>query len=465
MKLPEVKKLQELINVSSEILLILDREGNIIYSNKSINLLGYTPEEVISKPFSKLVAGHQRLNIEKKLLTSAKKGKKIFYKILLRTKEAATLSGEINGVHNGENYFLSIKVIENENVPRDILDTLESGILLVDEDMKIIYHNPYVSHVFENRRYTHLKQLPYGIGQKVEEFIKRGAQTAEIQIPSGRFFGIRFAKFESASFSGIMIHFRDITEQKLMERAMAEFDRFSSLGQLASGLAHEIKNPLAGMKLMALRLKRELNNENKEIVDRMIRQIDRIDSLIKTLFSQVKAQMVHFTKCNLENIAEDIRELVSTELLKNGIFFDMQVSTRPFVIADCDQVHTILLNLVLNAIDSVKQVKGERRIEIVITNSPAKCPNCGVPFISLEVRDTGTGIKKEDIDKIFYPFFTTKPEGTGLGLFLVHKLVKENKGLINVKSQYNQGSTFIVYLHSVNAGAEACFGEEISSVL
>ncbi|MCD6131530.1 MAG: PAS domain S-box protein, partial [Candidatus Hydrothermae bacterium] len=166
MKLPEVKKLQELINVSSEILLILDREGNIIYSNKSINLLGYTPEEVISKPFSRLVAGHQRLNIEKKLLTSAKKGKKIFYKILLRTKEAATLSGEINGVHNGENYFLSIKVIENENVPRDILDTLESGILLVDEDMKIIYHNPYVSHVFENRRYTHLKQLPYGIGQK-----------------------------------------------------------------------------------------------------------------------------------------------------------------------------------------------------------------------------------------------------------------------------------------------------------
>lgn len=465
MKLPEVKKLQELVNVSSEILLILDRGGNISYANRSINLLGYTPEEVISKPFSKLVAGHQLHNIEKKLLTGSKKGKKIFYKVLLKTKEGATLSGEINGMYDGENFFLSIKVIENENVPKDILDTLESGIVLVDRDMRIIYHNPYVSYVFENRRYTHLKQLPYGIGQKLEEFIKRGAQTAEIQVPSGRFFGIRFAKFESASFNGIMIHFRDITEQKLMERAMTEFDRFSSLGQLATGLAHEIKNPLAGMKLMALRLRREIDNKNKEIVDRMIGQINRIDSLIKTLFSQVKARTVNFTKCNLEKIAEDIRELVSTELFKNGIFFDMQVSTRPFVIADCDQVHTILLNLVLNAIDSVKQVKGERRIEIVIANSPAKCPTCGVPFISLEVRDTGVGIKKEDIDKIFYPFFTTKPEGTGLGLFLVHKLVKENKGLINVKSEYNKGSTFIVYLHSVNAGAEACFGEDISSVL
>ena len=465
MKLPEVTKLQELVNISSEILLILDKEGKITYANKSINLLGYTPEELISKPFSKLVVGHQRRNIEKKLLMQGKKGRKLFYKILLRTKEAATLSGEINGICNGENFFISIKVIENENVPRDILNTLESGIILVDEDMKIIYHNPYVSHVFENRRYTHLKQLPYGIGQKLEEFVKRGTQTAEIQVPSGRFFGIRFAKFEGTNSSGIMIHFRDITEQKLMERAMTEFDRFSSLGQLASGLAHEIKNPLAGMKLMALRLKRELDDENKKILDRMIKQIDRIDSLIKTLFSQVKAKTVYFTKCNLENIAEDIRELVGTELLKNGIFFDMQVSTRPFVIADCDQVHTILLNLVLNAIDAVKQVKGERRIEIVIANSPAKCPSCGVPFISLEVRDTGMGIKKENIDKIFYPFFTTKPEGTGLGLFLVHKLIKENKGLINVKSELNKGSTFIVYLHSVNRGVEACFGEEISSVL
>ena len=87
MKLPEIKKLLELVNVSSEILLILDREGNIIYSNKSINLLGYTPEEVISKSFSKLVAGHQRLNIEKKLLTSAKKGKKYFIKFSLEQKK------------------------------------------------------------------------------------------------------------------------------------------------------------------------------------------------------------------------------------------------------------------------------------------------------------------------------------------------------------------------------------------
>lgn len=455
---------RQLLNEIEEIVIVFDSNYNIQLVNKLIEELGYEAETLIGRPLLRMFPPHSRPLVKKKI-------EEFKSPVLFRNKvvNAEGLSVDVEMKVNrlrvgGKHYFMmTFKPVINNSLGEKAIDLIKSGILVVDNTGRVFYKNAFIHILFGKRTIYHINNLPPKVARGLLHAIQNDLTTGEFELNGGRFIGFVCEKYEENSKTLYLFHLKDITEKKLMERAMKTFDKISSLDSLATGLAHEIKNPLAGMRLMAQRLDKELeksgNERNREYIRRIIKQIDRIDHLIKTLFSQVKQHTIEFDVFDVSKLIEDVYSFNENEFVKNGIFFKLKVKTEPLVVADQNQMHNVFSNLILNAVDALKQVKGERKIEVVIRDSNLNCPICGTRYKAIDVIDTGKGIKKENISKLFYPFFTTKPEGTGLGLFLVQKLIKENKGLINVESEVGKGTVFTVYLHSKEAKNKGCFSK------
>lgn len=446
----------KLLTLSPDIFLVLDKRKSIVFASPGVSALGYSSDEVLNLPFANFLAGHLRPIVEKKI-NEAQPRQVYNQRVVLRSKENAYIAYLMTYLLEQDKIYIALRKEENLDSSKIILDTLDFGIILVDTDYRILYHNAYISSYFGKQSFTHLEQLPYGLGAKLIEYIKLGTKNLEPEYAPGKYLGIKIEPYSNNGIDGYIIKLKDITNEKMIQKSMSELDNYFSLGQLASGLAHEIKNPLAGMKFIALSLRRELTSPTHlEMIDRLIKQIDRINALVKTFFSQVKTKAVEFKKCSVKSIVDEIKGFLSNDLIENGIIFEYHKEGSDNVYADQNHLYTIILNLVQNAIDAMRNHKGIRRIDIFTRDSETKCPDCGSKLVEIEVRDTGPGIKKEDLDRIFYPFFTTKAEGVGLGLFLVHKMVKENKGFIRVFSEVGKGTSFIIYLHPVTPEAAGC---------
>ncbi len=455
---------KQLINKLELPVIVFDSQFNIQFVNKAIEKFGYEAEMLSGKPLLKMFPAHSRVHVKKKIQELKRH---IVFRTKILTFEGVSLDVElsVDMLKTGQrNYYLmELNEVNEKSIGEKAINLINSGILIVDGEGRIVFRNSFVKHLFGERKMYHITNLPKKVADGLQKAIEKDLSTGEFELDGGKFVGFQKENYEENERKLYLFHLKDITEKKLMERAMKTFDKISSLDSLATGLAHEIKNPLAGMKLMAQRLDRELerngDEKNREYIKRIVKQIDRIDHLIRTLFSQVKQHTVEFDTFDIGKVIEDIRQFHENELVRNGIYFKLKVKTDPYVIADPNQIHNVFSNLILNAVDALKQVKGERRIEVVIRDSNLSCPICGSPFKAIDVIDTGKGIKRENLPKLFYPFFTTKPEGTGLGLFLVQKLIKENKGLINVESELGKGTTFTVYLHSIEAKNKGCFSK------
>ena len=455
---------KHLINKLELPIIVFDSQFNIQYVNKAIEKFGYEAEALSGKPLLKMFPAHSRILVKKK--AQGAKRRTVFRTKLLSAEGVSVdveLSVDILKISQRNYFLMEFNEVNEKSIGEKAINLINSGILIVDEDGRIVFRNTFINHLFGVRKIYHITNLPKKVAEGLKNAIEKDISTGEFELDGGKFVGFKKETYNENGRRLYLFHLRDITEKKLMERAMKTFDKVSSLDSLATGLAHEIKNPLAGMKLMAQRLDRELersgDEKNREYIKRIVKQIDRIDHLIKTLFSQVKQHTVDFEVFDVSKVIEDIRQFHENELVRNGIYFKLKVKTDPYVIADPNQMHNVFSNLILNAVDALKQVKGERKIEVVIRDSNLNCPICGAPFKAIDIIDTGKGIKKENLPKLFYPFFTTKPEGTGLGLFLVQKLIKENRGLINVESELGKGTTFTVYLHSGEAKNKGCFSK------
>ncbi len=455
---------RQLLNKLDEPIIVCDTQFNIQFVNKSIEKFGYDPELLYGKPLLKMFPAHSRVHVKKKI-------QELKRPLVLRTKVSNSeglsidveMGADIIKIGQRNYYALRFMEVNEKSIGEKAINLINSGILVVDGEGRIIYRNAFTKRLFGERKLYHISNLPKKVGDGLLRAIREDLSTGEFELDGGRFIGYQKEIYEDNDRRLYLFHLKDITEKKLMERAMKTFDKISSLDSLATGLAHEIKNPLAGMRLMAQRLDKELersgDDKNREYIRRIIKQIDRIDHLIRTLFSQVKQHTMEFDVFDISKLIEDIRQFHENELVKNGVYFKVKIKTDPYVVADQSQMHNVFSNLILNAVDALKQIKGERKIEVVIRDSNLNCPVCGSPFRAIDIIDSGKGIKRENLPKLFYPFFTTKPEGTGLGLFLVQKLIKENKGLINVESELGKGTIFTVYLHPGEAKNKGCFSK------
>lgn len=229
--------------------------------------------------------------------------------------------------------------------------------------------------------------------------------------------------------------------------------KLASLGEIISGIAHEIKNPLAGISCAIQIFYSELSEDDsrKAVIAEVLNQVNRLDRIIKDLLSYAKPKPPMFVPSKISDILEKTLFLVYQEAKKQNIIIDNQVSTKmPELLIDPDQIQQVFLNIIINAVQAMPNggiltisasMKNKEEVQQEIKKQVVDDM-----FIVIKFHDTGKGIPQEDLAFIFEPFFTKKTKGTGLGLSISRKIVHEHGGEIIVESEVGKGSLFSVYL-------------------
>jgi two-component system NtrC family sensor kinase len=221
-------------------------------------------------------------------------------------------------------------------------------------------------------------------------------------------------------------------------------EKLASLGRMAAGVAHEINSPLTGIVTFAYLMLKRVPDESqeKEDLEVIIEQADRCSKIIKGLLGFARATTVEKGLTDINEVLTRSIQMVSSKVDFHNIKFDINMDDKlPQAIADSFQLQQVFLNMLVNAADAMD---GKGTIAI----STRKVFEDEKLFVEIEFTDTGSGISKENMGKIFEPFFSTKPvgKGTGLGLAVSHGIIQEHKGKIFVKSEPGHGAGFFVRL-------------------
>lgn len=257
---------------------------------------------------------------------------------------------------------------------------------------------------------------------------------------------------------GVIISLSDISELKYVRKEMEKMNRLSTVAEIASAVAHEVRNPLAGIKIMAQSIEEEAkdNSEQLECSQRIIRQVDRLNELLSDFFSYARPAEPNKRPTALSTIIAETMPLINNRLTKNQISLQQDVSDRlPRIIADPHQVQQVFLNLFLNAIDAIRE---QGRIEIsasALTPTKLHYYKKKYPallgdgkYLSVHFSDNGAGMPPTVAEQVFEPFFTTKTSGAGLGLAIVYRTLKENDAAIVLDSQEGKGTVFTIFFRA-----------------
>ena len=241
-------------------------------------------------------------------------------------------------------------------------------------------------------------------------------------------------------------------ESAALTRAHAEVvqsQKLATLGYLAAGMAHEIRNPLNSISLFTQLLRDGINDpEKQEYIEKILKEVDRVDGTLRKLLDTAKRPVYELTDVKLERVIQNALEAFTPQISVQGIKVKFLFSgNMPELKADPAELEQIFTNLFLNAIHEMS-AGGELTVELLQENNDAV----------ILVSDSGKGIPKENLPNIFDPFFTTKSRGTGMGLSVVLRIVKNYGGRIEVARSDESGTTFAVrlpldeHLHSEKRG-------------
>jgi len=384
----------------------------------------------------------------------------------------------------GQNYNLpglladGFKIIREYQLLSNVLTAVHFGIIIYDENFKVLYHNAsaqrilkshlriadtlFVENFFSPGDFDQIsKDLSLTNLPVIRNEIKISAETSE-DLYIG--YSVYPFHFEDMVQAGMMI-FSEISQTKRIQAEIIRMDRMASLGVLSSGIAHEIRNPLAGIKSMAQVLQEEMDPKSTQIeyIERIIRQVNRLDQLLKAFFTYAKPVRPDPHEVHIFRITKEVLPLLDRKFRENKIrVIESYSKDLRAIFVDSNQIQQVLFNLILNAVDAMPD-GGSLKISARNATRPLKPPIdrrsihhslSASQFIELVIADTGKGIPASTRDKIFTPFFTTKANGTGLGLSIVYQIVREHGGEIEVFSQEGVGTEFRVLLPSFSRTQE-----------
>ena len=236
---------------------------------------------------------------------------------------------------------------------------------------------------------------------------------------------------------GVIGVFRSVEAIKNFEESVVRAKNLASLGELSAGMAHEIRNPLTSIKGYAQLIKSELG-ENHELtpdISVIVSEVDRLNGIIDRFLTFARPNQPQLEPININDIINAMYKLICQEAEQSGIEVVIGLSNVPVLLLDFEQIEQALLNICLNAIQAMP-FGGSLKI---LTRFSAS-----MDVVIIEISDTGAGIKKDNHDLIFQPFFTTKDKGTGLGLAICLRIVENHKGFIEVNSVEGSGTAFVI---------------------
>ncbi|MET3698634.1 PAS domain S-box-containing protein [Bacillus oleivorans] len=246
---------------------------------------------------------------------------------------------------------------------------------------------------------------------------------------------IPFVDSNGERYKHISIQY-DITEKRNAEEALRKTEKLAMIGELAAGIAHEIRNPLTTIRGFVQLLKND--GLDPHYANTFLDEIDRINFIVSEFMVFARPHQIYFSDCNIKSILTSVINFLEPEAILKNVYIEYKFPIEEIVISgEKNQLKQVFLNLLKNSIEAMPN---GGKIYILIERTAQD--------ISITIKDEGIGMETDQVKKLGEPFFTTKQDGNGLGLMVSYKIIQNHKGTIQVNSQLNQGTTFIISFRS-----------------
>jgi len=333
-----------------------------------------------------------------------------------------------------------------------LVDSLPMGLVASDEDGRVAAYNETAEAILRFPAHQVLgktaeRVLPPELWNLTERVVRGGTvieEDLECETDRDRALPLRVSAAilygEDDSFWGNVFIFRDLTEVRRLQQEVERSRRLAALGSLAAGVAHEIRNPLSSVKGFATYFKEKFKDDpqDQDTAKTMIQEVERLDRVIGQLLEFARPSTLKIKPVQVADIVQHSLKLVEGDARTKGIKIKSEVpSGLPDVLMDVDRMSQVLLNLYLNSIQAMDE---GGTLEVKVSRDE------GRKVTKIIVADNGQGIDPADLERIFDPYFTTKPGGTGLGLAIVHKIMEAHRGDMKVKSKPGTGTSMALLL-------------------
>ena len=352
-----------------------------------------------------------------------------------------------------QNYYLVDRTLARmKTYTENVVESMADALISIDNEKKIVTLNRRAGEILGAAE-KDLKGRGIGevLGENGEELLHLEENMAivrdeEIKVKQGSGKEIPLSlsaaplKDDMGQSIGSVLLLRDLREIRDLQEKVRRGERLAALGRLAAGVAHEIRNPLSSIRGFAQYFRNRFKDREEELeyASIMVKEVDRLNRVITELLDFARPKEPHREPHSLENIFDQSLRLLQPELAKKQVEVERKFEPHlPLVRVDRDQISQAILNLLLNSLESI-DVGGKIRIGLEKRDS--------FPLLQLAISDTGRGIPREDLGRVFEPFFSTKRKGTGLGLAIVHQIVESHGGEIQVESKEGEGTTFRIIL-------------------
>jgi len=368
---------------------------------------------------------------------------------------------------NIENWQLYMELRQEEVFRENVLEGMINGVFVVNLEGDITLANKSAremsEHDFDDLFNMNIRELILDasggersspVHSSLEEGLSLAYYEAYLKRADGIHIPIRMnvspMMGEEDEIQGAIIEFVDLSEIKRMEEEIRQLDRLAALGRFTSAVAHEVRNPLAGIAAGIQYLNRDenLNSDQRENISFVLNEVDRLNRIVTDLFKVAKPRSLLYGEAKLEEVIDRSYMSVNEIFSNNGIEFHMDIDDNlPLIEVDQEQIVQVMINLLKNAAEAV-----DKGGIVSVTSSVYKGGDPEVirekdrEMICVVISDNGQGIEAEDLEKIFEPFYSNKKDGTGLGLFVTHSIIQHHQGRITATSEIGKGTTFRIYL-------------------
>jgi signal transduction histidine kinase len=358
-----------------------------------------------------------------------------------------------------------------------ILNSLRCGILSVDLDQRLTAINEIAMRILE------LGVKDY-VGTKIHELFEnkplllqvledacqmknppsRAEMVLHIKEGQDRTVGytISFIKDEAGNVEGVSLFFKDLTLVEQVNEQEKLKDRLAALGQMAAGLAHEIRNPLAAIELTTSLVKRKVTDQPSQVaqLDSIHSEVRKLNKIVTDCLEFVRPVKISTERIDLIALLEDSLESACSTVRKENVIITREFFPTEPVQLDRHQMKQVFVNILVNALQAIPD-----QGEILVSCGPSTTFQKGgsysngkyaeknislqvnlAPYAWVKISDSGHGIPEDLLSKIFYPFFTTKEKGSGIGLAIAQKIIDSHRGSIDVESELEKGTTFTIKL-------------------